>query len=128
MEDLTKRSTEEVLRHHLKHVQSCNLEEALLDYTEQSTLINFSGPKHGLEEIRAFFADSMKTCLPPESVWVNETTYVDGEMAYTIWTAESPFYSIPYGTDTYIIRGGKIIQQTFAGILKEKPAEGGEAP
>ena len=41
-------------------------------------------------------------------------------MAYTIWTAESPFYSIPYGTDTFIVRNGKIVQQTFAGILNQK--------
>ena len=120
MDDLTKRTTREVLEHHLKYVQSCDLEETLKDYTDETTLINMTGPKHGLAEIRAFFADSMKTCLPPETTYTSDITYVDGEMAYTVWTAESPFYSVPYGTDSYIIRNGKIVQQTFAGILKEK--------
>ena len=120
MEELTKRSTLEVLQHHLKYCQSCDLEETLKDYTEDSTLINGAGPHHGLDEIRAFFKESMSCCLPPESVYETIDQFVDGEMALTVWKAESPFCSIPFGTDTYIIRNGKIVQQTYAGILNEK--------
>ena len=36
MEELTKRSTLEVLQHHLKYCQACDLEETLKDYTEES--------------------------------------------------------------------------------------------
>ena len=118
--DLTARSTKEVLEHHLYYLRRGMLEETLEDYCEESTLINMTGPKHGLDEIRAFFKDSIATCLPAESTYEDVTVYIDGEMAYTIWTAESPFYSIPYGTDTFIVRNGKIVQQTFAGILNQK--------
>ena len=115
-----KRTTQEVLDHHLHYLQNGHLEETLEDYCEDSVLINMTGPKKGLDEIRAFFKDSIATCLPAESDYKTIHQYVDGEIAYTVWSAESPFYSIPYGTDTFIIRDGKIVQQTFAGILNKK--------
>ena len=120
MKNLCERTTEEVLEHHILYCNGANLEETLVDYCDETTLINMGGPKHGLDEIRAFFKDSIATCLPAESTYEDVTVYIDGEMAYTIWTAESPFYSIPYGTDTFIVRNGKIVQQTFAGILNQK--------
>ena len=120
MKDLAARTTQEVLEHHVKYCNGACLEETLEDYCDETILINMGGPKRGLEEIRAFFADSMTTCLPAETVYENIHTYVCGEMAYIVWKAESPYYSVPYGTDTFIIRNGKIVQQTFAGILVKK--------
>ena len=32
-------------------------------------------------------------------------------MAYVTWKAESPYYSVPYGTDTFFIKDGKIVEQ-----------------
>lgn len=120
MKNLCERTTEEVLEHHILYCNGANLEETLVDYCDETTLINMGGPKHGLDEIRAFFADSMTTCLPAETKYETIHKYVDGEMGYIVWKAESPFYSVPYGTDTFIIRNGKIVQQTFAGILEKK--------
>ena len=118
--DLENRSTLEVLQHHLQYCQTCDLEETLRDYSPESTLINLAGTFHGLDEIRAFFNESMTTCLPPESVYESIHQCVDGEMALTVWKAESPFCSIPFGTDTFIVKKGKIVQQTYAGILNPK--------
>ena len=118
--DLTKRTTQEVLDHHLHYLQNGFLDETLEDYCEESVLVNMTGPKKGLTEIREFFKDSIASCLPAGSVYKSIHQYVDGEIAYIVWSAESPFYSIPYGTDTFIVRNGKIVQQTFAGILEKK--------
>lgn len=122
-DQLSKRSTLEVLEHHNLYLQAGNLEETLADYNEDSVIINMSGPKVGIEEIRAFFADSIKNCLPPETTYETIQQYVHGEMAYITWKAESPYYSVPYGTDSFIIKNGKIVQQTFAGILIKKGEE-----
>ncbi len=118
--DLSKRSTEEVLEHHLYYLQNGYLDETMDDYCEESVLVNMTGPKKGLSEIHEFFKDSIATCLPPESTYETIHKYICGEIAYTVWSAESPFYSIPYGTDTFIIRNGKIVQQTFAGMMNKK--------
>lgn len=115
-----ERTTAEVLEHHLKYCNGACLDETLEDYSDETILINMGGPKHGLQEIRDFFADSMTACLPAESKYEMIHQFVDGEMAYIVWRADSPYYRVPYGTDTFIIRGGRIVQQTFAGILEKK--------
>lgn len=120
MDELKNRSTLEVLEHHLKYCQGADLEETLKDYCEESTLINPAGPHHGLTEIGAFFKESMATCLPAETVYETIQQEVDGEIALVVWKADSPFCTIPFGTDTFIIRNGKIVQQTYSGILNWK--------
>jgi hypothetical protein len=39
---------------------------------------------------------------------------VEGEVAYIIWHAKCASADIVFGTDTFIIRDGKIAVQTFA--------------
>ena len=118
--ELENRTTEEVLNHHLHYCQAACVDETVEDYCEESVLINMGGPKKGLDEIRAFFAESMETCLPADTTYETIHQHIYGEMAYVVWKAESPYYSVPYGTDTFIMRNGKIVQQTFAGILEKK--------
>jgi hypothetical protein len=45
---------------------------------------------------------------------------VDGEHAYIFWKAESDNYDVPLGTDTFVIRDGKIVFQSFAGQIIPK--------
>ncbi len=120
MEDLTKRTTQEVLEHHIKYLHAGDLEGTLLDYADNAILVNMGGPKEGLDEIRAFFKDSIANCLPAETTYEDVTTYVHKEVAYIIWKADSPFCTIPYGTDTFIVKDGKIVWQSFAGIIDWK--------
>ena len=47
-EDLTKRTTQEVLEHHLKYLHAGDLQGTLDDYAENAILINMGGPKEGL--------------------------------------------------------------------------------
>ena len=47
---------------------------------------------------------------------------VEGEIAYIVWSAESQRYRVPLATDTYLIRDGKIVTQTFAAKLEPKSA------
>ncbi len=118
--NLKERSTKDVLDHHLYYLQNGYLEETLEDYCEESILINMAGTKKGLAEIRGFFKESIAACLPPETAYETIHRFIYGEIAYIVWKAESPYYSVPYGTDTFIIKEGKIVQQTFAGILNKK--------
>jgi hypothetical protein len=45
---------------------------------------------------------------------------VEGQVAYIVWSAESERYRVPLATDTFLIRGGQIAVQTFAGRIEEK--------
>jgi hypothetical protein len=39
---------------------------------------------------------------------------VDGEVAYIVWKAETAANRFELGTDTFVVRNGKIVIQTFA--------------
>ena len=105
-------STTAVLEHHLASVGQGNLDEIMADYTHDAVIYTPSGPVRGTAAIRAFFA-ALPEILPP-GFWDNFAMVrqdVEGEVAYIVW-ASSP--AVPLGTDTFIIRDGKIVVQTFA--------------
>lgn len=117
--NLSKRTTEEVLEHHIRTLGAGELEEVLLDYTEDSCLINMNGVVKGLDALRDFFKDSIENCLPPDTDQTFEVRRTDGKLAYVVWRAESQFFHVPFGTDTFVVENGHIVMQTFAGIMQE---------
>ena len=48
------------------------------------------------------------------------TQVVDGAHAYIVWRGESEKYRLPFGTDTFVVRDGKIVFQSFAGQIEPK--------
>jgi len=45
---------------------------------------------------------------------------VDGDTAYIVWRAETADNIFELGSDTFIVRNGKIVTQTFAGKVSPK--------
>lgn len=103
------------LNHHLQALGQGDFEAILSDYAEDSVLFTPNGPVRGLEELRAFFADFLAN-TPPEFMQGLQILRQDcvGETAYVLWKSEK---FAPLGTDTFIIRQGKIIVQTFAAYM-----------
>lgn len=104
-------STEATLSHHLQAFGE-GVEAIMADYTPDSVLFTPDGPLRGLEPIRGFF-DGFLRNSPPELLRAMTLVRqdVDGEVAYILWNA--PPY-IPLATDTFLVRNGKIVAQTFA--------------
>ena len=104
-------STEATLMHHLNAFGE-GVDAIMDDFTEQSVLFTPDGPLRGLAPIRGFF-DGFLTNSPPELLQAMTLVRqdIDGEVAYIMWKAE-PF--IPLATDTFVIRDGKILAQSFA--------------
>lgn len=117
---LAARTPQQVLEHHIYHLAAGNLEEVLLDYAPDAKLVNMGGLVQGHEQLRAFFKDSIENALPPDTRQTVTIKHVFGELAYIVWEADSRFYNVPFGTDSFVIREGKIILQTFAGIMNPK--------
>lgn len=40
--------------------------------------------------------------------------FAEGDVAYIVWSAETPAARVPVGTDTFVVRNGKIVVHTFA--------------
>jgi hypothetical protein len=45
-------------------------------------------------------------------------TAVKNDVFYVVWSAKTPVVEFTFATDTFIIQGGKILRQTFAGNVK----------
>ena len=75
------------------------------DYTDDSVLISNlgGGVLKGFDEIRAMFAAGADM-----TGWERLVTHVEHEVAYITWKVEG----MVDGTDTYVVRDGKITLQT----------------
>lgn len=104
-------STLETLTRHLQAIPQ-GVDAIMDDYTDESVLFTPGATLVGLGAIRGFF-ESFIASSPPELIAALRVIHSDvrGEVAYILWQAE-PF--IPLATDTFVIRDGKILVQTFA--------------
>ena len=103
-------AAEVVVNKHLASIEK-GVDAILADYTEDSVIFTQLGPLSGLSGIRAFF-EGMLQNSPPELFTAFTVVRLDarGDYAYLVWKAE-PF--IPLATDSFFIKNGKILVQTF---------------
>ena len=108
----TTKQTEATLVHHLQAFAEGDINAILTDYVEESILYTPDGPMRGLSKIREFFSGILEN-MPPGFMEAFEMVRqdVEGEIAYIVWKSPS---AAPLGTDTFVIRNGKIVVQTFA--------------
>jgi ketosteroid isomerase-like protein len=90
------------------------------DFTEDSVLLTPDGPVTGLDALREMFTGLTTELLPPGSELNLINQSIEGEVAYVVWSASSPKYNFPIGTDTFVIKNDKIVVQTFAAKIDPK--------
>ncbi|MBW2459036.1 MAG: nuclear transport factor 2 family protein [Deltaproteobacteria bacterium] len=115
-------TTEETLKHHQESLAAGDLDAVMSDYSESSVVITPDGALHGIDQIRQLFDKILKDMLPPGSDYELLHQEIVDEVAYTVWRGESETFNILMGTDTFIIRYGKIVCQTFAAQILPKGA------
>lgn len=109
----TPTDTEAVVRHHLQaFVEQQGLDAILGDYADDACFISDGRTYCGPAAIRAFF-DAFLAALPPTAIAQFElrSLRVQGEVAHITWSAGP---ALPLGTDTFVVRHGRIVAQTFA--------------
>jgi predicted SnoaL-like aldol condensation-catalyzing enzyme len=111
-------TSRDIIMHHLGSFQENDLESVVSDYTNESVLITQEATYKGPEEIKDFFSALMVHFPKRKSSFELDKVVVNDELVYIVWHANTPSLDVPLGTDTFIIREGKIYQQTFAGQLK----------
>jgi ketosteroid isomerase-like protein len=113
-------TTEEVFNKHIQLFMAADVDGLMADYTEESFAITPMGVFKGLDALRGFFDMLCKEFSDPTAVFNLEQKVIEGEVAYITYSAETPGFSFQYGSDTFVIRGGKFAYQTFAGVFKPK--------
>ena len=113
----SEEQTKEVLDHHWKTFQANDLEGTMADYTEESVLITPDRTYTGLDQIRENFVTAF-ALFPKDSTTLQlDKSVVHQDVGYIIWQGAAPTLTVSFGTDTFIIQNGKIIRQTFAGVI-----------
>lgn len=113
---VNEEATARVLKHHWDAFQANNLEATMDDYTEESVLITPDRTFKGLSEIRENFVFAFSVFPKDSSNLQLDKSIVQGDVGYIIWKAAAPKLNLTFATDTFIIRDGKIVRQTYAGL------------
>ena len=107
-------STETVLERHLQCFMSRDLEGILADYSPDAILFTQAGLVRGKEALATAFKGFFAEFAKPTSHLDLHVRSVEGEYAYIVWSAETADNVYELATDTFVIRDGRIVAQTFA--------------
>ncbi len=105
--------TESVVRHHLQSfLEQQGLDAILSDYADDACFLSEGNAYCGRAAIRTFF-EGFIAALPPQAIhqFTMRSLRVEGEVAHITWSAGP---ELPLGTDTFVVRNGRITSQTFA--------------
>jgi len=113
-------STKDVLDHHLKCFGEGDLEGILSDYAPSAVLFTADGPLRGVNAIMPLFRAMVAEFGKPGATFSMKQQFVEGDHAYILWSAETADNVYELGTDTFVVRDGKIVAQSFAGKITPK--------
>ncbi|MBX3619697.1 MAG: nuclear transport factor 2 family protein [Rhizobacter sp.] len=105
--------TEIVVRQHLSaFLEQQGVDAILADYADDACFLSESRAYCGKPAIREFF-EGFIAALPPQAIeqFTLRSLRVQGDVAYITWSAGP---ALPLGTDTFVVRQGRIVSQSFA--------------
>ena len=114
------RNTQAVLENHLDCFGRADVPGIMADYADDAALITPDGVMKGTEAIRGFFTEGFKEFSKPGTTFEMKKVVVDGECAFIFWDAETPDVRFEAASDTFIVRNGQIVVQTFAAKVTPK--------
>jgi len=113
-------STKDVLDHHLKCFAEGDLKGVLSDYAPGAILFTPDRPLKGVDAIKPLFEAMFTEFGKPGAKFTMNQQFVESEYAYILWTAETADNVYELGTDTFVVRDGRIVAQSFAGKVTPK--------
>jgi ketosteroid isomerase-like protein len=114
-------STKAVLDHHLAAFGAGDTDEILKDYTDESVMVTPNGVTRGPDALRPVFNELFTGLFAPGTYEFGmDAMEVEGEVAFIAWHATCGEADVPLGTDTFLVRDGKIAVQTLAAQIVPK--------
>ena len=114
------RPTRAVIDNHLACFGAKNLEGILSDYAADAILFTPGGVLKGPDAIKPLFERMLAEFSRPGASFALRQMEIDGEHAFIVWSAETADNIYELGTDTFVVRAGKIAVQSFAGKIVPK--------
>ena len=108
-----------LLTHHLSSFQDNDLEALMSDYTDESILVTADARYEGRAEIRTFFSALMPQFPKQDTRFELDTMTVVDDLLFIVWHASTPTVKVALGSDSLLVRQGKIHRQTFVGQIEQ---------
>lgn len=113
-------STKDIIDHHLQAFAQGDLTRVLSDYAPDVVFFTPNGTLRGPDALRPLFQAMIEEFAKPGARFNMNQHLVDGPYAYIVWTAETADNVYELGTDTFVVRNGKILVQSFTGKITPK--------
>jgi hypothetical protein len=120
---------QQLLDRQAEALKSGDLDALLRDYDEDAVLLWPGQTRRGRQEIRSQLDQFFRRygLSGPQIRMVHRS--VEGDVAFVTWTAKNDLFEISPGTDTYLVRNGKILVHTRTfGVKTLPPTLFAEAP
>jgi len=114
------KSTKEVVENHLQAFDQGDLNGVLSDYAPGAILFTRNGTLRNADAIRLLFETLIEEFSKPGATFEMKQFLVEGDYAYIVWTAETATNVYELATDTFVVRDGKIVAQSFAAKIRPK--------
>src|SRR5262245_24075873 len=109
-----KRSAREVVDHHVRCFRDGDIEGILSDYSDEAILFTPDRLLKGREAIASLYRRLLREFREPLTSDAVRVSMLEGNYAYIVWSAETSDNIYEYASDTFVIRQGKIVMQSFA--------------
>jgi hypothetical protein len=106
-------STKDVIDHHLKTFADGDLDGLMSDYTADSVLFLPEDTLKGPDAIRPAFQAMFEEFAKPGAKFRMLHQAFDGDHSYQRWIGETADNIYDAATDTFVVRNGKILVQSF---------------
>jgi len=113
-------STKDILDHHLKAFDQGDLNGVVSDYAPDAVFFTKDGAVKGIERIRPVFEALIAEFGKSGKTFKMKQQMVEGDYAYILWTAETADSVYELATDTFVVRQGKIVAQSFTAKIMPK--------
>ena len=113
-------STKEVIDHHLQAFGERDLTAVLSDYDPDAVFFTQRELLRGTDAIRPLFQALIAEFAKPGATFRIQQQFVAGDYAYILWRGETADNVYELGTDTFVVRYGKIVAQSFTGEITPK--------
>ena len=113
-------TTQAVIDHHLQCFGAADLEGLLSDYGPDAVLFTQMGPLRGVDALKGLFTGLFAEFAKPTSAIDTKVLTVDGDYAYTVWSADTADNVYELACDTFVVRDGMIVMQSYVAKIAPK--------
>ena len=113
--------TRAILNHQYEAFGAGDAEEVVKDFAEDAVLITADRVFRGREAIRAAYGELFAGLFKPGTYdFTLDAEHVEGDIAYIAWRLTGATANVPLGSDTFVVRDGKIIAQAYTAKVEPK--------